>query len=152
MSDTILGIVIGSGMTFAGVVLQGVISWFLDWRKDVRAEERQKHIRRETAYRDFINLYGAILAANGCAAASSNPVARLPAANLYAQPDFIEKVAAVLSGVQLYGTPKIAAMASAFVQDFAKANFNHEPMTGGHIAVFDRNLAAIQDEVRKDCL
>lgn len=50
MSDTTLGIVIGSGMTLAGVVLQGIISWFLGWRKDVRDEERQKRARREAAY------------------------------------------------------------------------------------------------------
>ena len=150
MTDTTLGIVIGSGMTLAGVVLQGIISGFLAWRKDVRDEELQKRARREAAYRDFINLYGAILAANGCAAASSDPAAKLPAVNLYAQPNFMEKVAAVLSDVQLYGTPKIATMASSFVHDFANANFNREPMSIDRIAVFDRGLAAIQDEVRKE--
>ena len=152
MSDTTLGIVIGSGMTFAGVVLQGIISWFLGWRKDVRDEEREKRARREAAYREFINLYGAILASNGCAAVSSNSTAQLPAANLYAQPNFIEKVAAVLSDVQLYGTPKIATMASSFVQDFANANFNRELMSKDRITVFDHGLAAIQDEVRKEFL
>ena len=150
MSDTTLGIVIGSGMTLAGVILQGFISWFLGWRKDVREEERQKYARREAAYREFINLYGAILAANGCAVASSNPAAQLPAANLYTQPNFMEKVAAVLSGVQLYGAPKIATMASSFVRDFANANFNREPMSIDRIVVFDRSLTAIQDEVRNE--
>lgn len=150
MSDTTVGIVIGSGMTLAGVVLQGLISWFLGWRKDVRDEERQKRARREAAYREFINLYSAILAANGCAVASSDPAAKLLAANIYAQPNFMEKVAAVLSDVQLYGTLKIATMASSFVHDFANANFNREPMSIDRIAVFDRNLTAIQAEVKDE--
>lgn len=150
MSDTTLGIVIGSGMTLAGVILQGLISWFLGWRKDVREEERQKYARREAAYREFINLYGAILAANGCAVASSNPAAQLPAANLYTQPNFIEKVAAVLSDVQLYGTPKIATMASAFVHDIANENFKQESPTLDRIVIFDRRLSEIQAEVKDE--
>ena len=150
MYDTTLGIVIGSGMTLAGVVLQGIISGFLAWRKDVREDERQKRVRRESAYREFINLYGTILAANGCAAASSDPAAKLPAVNLYLQPNIMEKVAAVLSDVQLYGTPKIATMASSFVHDFANANLKNEPITLDRIADFDRGLDAIQDEVRKE--
>lgn len=148
MSDTTLGIVIGSGMTLAGVILQGFISWFLGWRKDVREEERQKYARREAAYREFINLYGAILAANGCAAVSSNPAAQLPAANLYTQPNFMEKVAAVLSDVQLYGAPKIATMASSFVHDIANESFKQEPPTLDRIAIFDRRLSEIQVEVK----
>ena len=150
MSDTTLGIVIGSGMTLAGVILQGFISWFLGWCKDVRDEERQRRFRREAAYREFINLYGAILAANGCAVASSNPAAQLPAANLYTQPNFMEKVAAVLSGVQLYGAPKIATMASSFVHDFANESFKQEPPTLDRIAAFDRRLSEIQVEVKDE--
>ena len=150
MSDTTLGIMIGSGMTVAGVVLQGLISWFLGWRKDVREEGRQKRARREAAYREFINLYGAILAANGCAAASPDPAAKLPAVNLYLQPNIMEKVATVLTGVQLYGTPKIATMASLFVHDFANANLKNEPITLDRIADFGRGLVAIQNEVRKE--
>ena len=43
-----------------------------------------------------------------------------------------------------------SGMASSIVRDFANANFNREPMSIDRIAVFDRGLAAIQDEVRKE--
>jgi len=150
MTDTTLGIVIGSGMTLAGVILQGLISLFLGWRKDLRDEARHKRARREAAYRDFINFYGTILAAYGAAVASPDLAAKIPATNFYLQPNLLEKVSAVLTGVQLYGSSNIAAMASSFVQDFAKTSLTYEPMTKNRITTFDRSLADILAEVRKE--
>ena len=46
MSDTFLGIVVGSGFTALGVLLQGLVSWFLDYRRHertLRLQEMMSH-------------------------------------------------------------------------------------------------------------
>ena len=78
MSDTFLGIVVGSGFTALGVLLQGLVSWFLDCRRHERtlqlqkmkAQQEKKHelerIRRDV-YCDFIDTCGTLVTSKGMA-------------------------------------------------------------------------------------
>ena len=72
MSDTFLGIVVGSGFTALGVLLQGLVSWFLDYRRHertLRLQEMMSHkgkrheierMRRDV-YCGFIDTYGNLI-------------------------------------------------------------------------------------------
>ena len=78
MSDTFLGIVVGSGFTALGVLLQGLVSWFLDCRRHERTlrlqemtaqHEKKREIEkiRRDVYCDFIDTYGTLVTSGGMA-------------------------------------------------------------------------------------
>lgn len=140
MSDTTVGIIIGGGFTAFGVLVQGLISWFLDCRRHLRRLAEQKEEKRmersmeiqrqrERIYRDFLDIYGTILSWQ--AAVQIDGRLNMLTSSLS---DLIPQIARILSPLQLYGSPKVIEASTAFMRQFVV-----------HLSSKECNEAAVQN-------
>lgn len=140
MSDTTVGIIIGGGFTALGVLVQGLISWFLDCRRHLRRLAEQKEEKRmerlmeiqrqrERTYRDFLDIYGTILSWQ--AAVQIDGRLNMLTSSLS---DLIPQIARILSPLQLYGSPKVIEASTAFMRQFVV-----------HLSSKECNEAAVQN-------
>jgi hypothetical protein len=117
MSDTFLGIVVGSGFTALGVLLQGLVSWFLDCRRHERTlrlhemtaqQEKKREIEkiRRDVYCDFIDTYGTLVTSRGMAYVDGN-IAQVLSQDLKGLLSSA-RIAHMMSLLSLYGSTDVA--------------------------------------------
>ena len=127
MSDTTIGIIIGSGFTVLGVILQGLITWFLNWRshrmslneqyeKDHRTDILEMRQKTETAYHQFLETLGVYLMLVG-SGKSGNPC---PLPKEFQDGSVLKELSHVLSAIQLYGSSEIRLLAQQYVGRFCQ--------------------------------
>lgn len=162
LSETIIGIIIGSCFTLAGVIANGVITYFLNRNThSLEVEERkrceqkkeldEKREKRERVYREFVSFYSFMNLFVGLAyAMKDNPVNANIIGSLYQEKikENFSKVADTISNVWLYGSSAIAKMCLEY-QDF----WNAESQKGFPVEDFvklDQEFAKIVNAMKKE--
>ena len=162
LTETTIGIIIGSCFTLAGVIANGVITYFLNRnthsleveerkRCEQKKEDGEKRAKRERAYREFVSFYSFMNLFVGLAyATKSNPEGANILGSLYQEKikENFSKAAETTSDVLLYGSSAIAKMCQEY-QDF----WNTESQKGFPVEDFvklDQELAKIVNAIKKE--
>ncbi len=168
ISETTIGIVIGSAFTLLGVIVNGLITFVLNRsshnkeveerkRREKKEEADKNWSKRERAYRDFIGFYGFMSFLVGVSnAARTNQEAAGVVGEIYAEKikENFAKAADVMTDVILYGSKVVSDLCGEY-QEF----WNLESLKGFPLADFaelDRRLkiviAAMKNELGLDNL
>ena len=162
LTETTIGIIIGSCFTLAGVIVNGVITSFqnrsahdreIEERKrcEQKKELDEKRAKRERVYREFVSFYSFMNLLVGIAyAMKGNPEGVNILGPLYQEKikENFSKAAEAMSDVLLYGSDAIAKMCQEF-QDF----WNIESQKGFPVEDFtklDQELAKIVNAMKKE--
>ncbi|MBR5549703.1 MAG: hypothetical protein IKU71_08225 [Kiritimatiellae bacterium] len=156
MSETTIGIIIGSSFTILGVMLQGFISWFLNWRthKMTLHEQHEKGIRecaiekkrkRELSYHDFLSTMGVYLMMFGAAKNGS----ACPVPVNFLDGSVLREVSNMLSSIQLHGSSKIISLSLGYVRKFFSIAVL-PTSTANDIESLDVALQDVADKMKAD--
>lgn len=156
LSDTTIGIVIGSSFTVLGVIVQGSISWFLNWRthkmtlreqceKETRAQTLELLHKREAAYHGFVDIMGLYLMLAG--AVCKNGGCFLP--ENMAKGNTLQEMSKVLASIHLNGSPIIIEKVNRYMKGFS--NSQQSPtLTADDIAKQELALQDLAIEMKDD--
>ena len=128
LSETTIGIIIGSCFTLVGVFANGVITYFLNRdthnrevkerkRCEQKKEDDEKRAKREKAYWDFMNYYGFMGVLGGLAyGVKDNPAIGEKMGIMFAEKykENVLRASEILSEVLLYGSPDIVKECQKF--------------------------------------
>ena len=158
LPDTTIGIIIGSGFTVLGVILQGAISWFLNWKthkmtldeqsqKEKRAKTEEMWHKKEAAYKNFVDIVGLVLMLSR-EAADEVPY---PIPKNIADGSIFKEMANAMTSIQLYGSPKIADEVRKFMSHTFNRWRNQKP-SPEEIVNADMTLQNLANEMKADLL
>lgn len=162
MSETTIGIVIGSVFTLLGVIVNGLITFMLSrssHNRDVEERKRrekkelgdQKRMKRENAYREFVNFFGFMNLIVGivCATKGNQEKASI-LGTLYQEKikDNFSKAAEIMSGVMLYGSGRIVKLCQGY-QAFWNAG-SQKGFPFEDFAQLDQRLMIVVNAMKKE--
>ena len=162
MSETTIGIVIGSVFTLLGVIVNGLITFMLNrssHNKEVEELKRREkkelanemRAKREKAYREFISFFGFMNLLVGIVyATKGNRESSSVFGTLYQEKikDNFSRAAEIMSDVILYGSSALAKMCQEY-QGF----WNAESQKGfpfEDFATLDQDLVIIVNAMKKE--
>ena len=156
MSDTTIGIIIGSCFTTFGVILQGLVAWFLNWRshkmtlteqceKETRGCAIEEKHKRESSYQDFLTLMGLYLSIIGAAKKES----ACPLPNEFQDGSVLRELSKAFSAIQLYGSPMIISLSRGYMVRFFSTVLL-PTSTAEDIKDLDMELQSIADKMKSD--
>jgi hypothetical protein len=162
ISETTIGIVIGSAFTLLGVIVNGLITFFLNRsthnkeveerkRREAKELDDEKRVKKERAYREFASFYAFmnLLAGIACATKGNQESASI-FGNIYQEKikDNFSKAAEVMSDIMFYGSSAISNMC----QDY-QGFWNLETLKGFPVEDFaqlDQKLMIVMDAMKKE--
>ena len=162
ISETTIGIVIGSAFTLLGVIVNGLITFMLNrctHNKEVEERKRrekkgladEKMAKREKVYREFASFFGFMNLLVGIAyATKGNQESGGIFATLYQEKikDNFSKAAEIMSDIMLYGSSAIANRCQEY-QAFWNAESRKEfPLVD--FAQLDQKLMVVVDAMKKE--
>lgn len=158
LTDTTIGIVIGSGFTVLGVILQGAISWFLNWKthkmtldEQCKKEKREKteeiwH-KREAAYKGFVEIIGlSLMMAEAEAKQSSYPIPED-----VSNGRILKEMSGAITSIQLYGSSKIVDDVNKFMKHLVNVLQFQQPSLQD-IDALDMALEHLAKDMKSDLL
>ena len=162
ISETTIGIVIGSVFTLLGVIVNGLITFMLNrssHNKDVEERRRcekkeladEKRAKRERAYREFASYFGFMNLLVGLAYATRGSQ---EGANIFGTlyqekiKDYFSKAAEVISDVMFYGSSEIANKCQEY-QFFCNAE-SQKGFPFEDFAQLDQKLMIVVDAMKKE--
>lgn len=161
-SETTIGVIIGSCFTLLGVIINGVISYFLNrstYEREVeerkrceqKKEDAEKRVKRERVYREFSSFYVFmnLLVGMSCATRGNVECASV-LGTLYQEKikDNFSKVAEVMSDVMLYGSREIAHMCQQY-QEFWNAE-SQKGFPAEDFVKLDHELTSVVNAMKKE--
>ena len=158
LSDTTIGIVIGSGFTVLGVMVQGAISWFLNWKthkmtldeqckKEKRAKAEELWHKKEAAYKTFVDIVGlSLMMADAVSKQSASPIPE-DVSNGH----ILKEMSGALTSILLYGSSKIADDVDKFMKHLVNALQFQQP-SPQDIDALDKALENLAKDMKSDLL
>ena len=162
ISETTIGIVIGSVFTLLGVIVNGLITFALNRsahnreveehkRREKKELEDEKRAKREKAYREFASCFGFMNLLVGFAYATrGNQDGSNILGTIYQEKikDNFSKVTEVMSDVMFYGSIEIASMCQEY-----QAFWNEESRKGFPVddfAQLDQKLMVVVNAMKNE--
>lgn len=164
ITETTLGIIIGSMFTLLGVIANGLITFVMSRSAhDSEVEERkrceqkkdadEKKTKREKAYRDFANCYGFMNLLIGFASASkSSQVNGTIFGEVFAEKfkENLSRLAEVMTEVALYGSDVIIEKCGRYSTIWNAASQKQEALSVEELSVLDQELLLVVNEMKKE--
>lgn len=156
------GIIIGSCFTLLGVIVNGIVMFFLNRsthereveerkRCEQKKEDDEKRVKRERVYREFVSLYGFLNLLIGISRATRENLEHASVfGSLYHEKikEYITKIAETMSDVMLYGSSEIANMCQKYQE-----SWNTESQKGFPVEDFiklDQELMNVVNAMKKE--
>lgn len=164
MTETTIGIIIGSMFTLLGVIINGVITFIMscsshnrEVEEHKRCEQKKdgdtKRAKREMAYRGFVNYYGLMNLLIGFAYASNdNEVDVNLFREIFAE-EFkknLAKSSEVISEIMLYGSDVIVEKCGRYVKLWNAASHGFNSFSVEDCANLDQELLCVVTEMKKE--
>lgn len=164
MTETTIGIIIGSVFTLLGVVINGVITFLMsrsshkmEVEEHKRCEQKkdvdEKKAKREKAYRDFAGCYGVMnmLLGFSCATKESqingNALGGIVAEKYK---EILSRVAEVISEVSLYGSSIVVEKCGRYAAIWSSACHRLGALSVEDLESMDRELLLVVTEMKKE--
>lgn len=162
ITETTIGIIIGSVFTLLGVIVNGLITFGLNrssHNKEVEERKRrekkdladEKRAKREKAYREFASFFGFMNLLVGIAyATKGNQENGSMLGTLYQEKikDNFSKAAEIMSDIMLYGSSAIAIMCQEY-QGIWNAEAQKE-FSFGDLVQLDQKLMMVVNAMKKE--
>lgn len=165
LSETTVGIIIGSAFTLLGVCTNGIITYYLNRNAHNREVEERKRCeqkkkddyikkKREEVYLKFINHYAFLIMLGSMRIALKEDEKQWGEilANFYADDikAMFRSMARTMSDVSLYGTDNIAIKCGKFMKEWNGKFLSSEKRTLDEYKKIEESLAALLGEMKKE--
>lgn len=164
MTETTIGIIIGSMFTLLGVIVNGVITFVMSRSAHDREVEEHKRCeqkkdadelraKREMAYRDFANYYGFMNLLIGFACASKDSQVN---GNVFGAvfadkfKESISKSAEIVSEIMLCGSEVVVEECGRYVKQWNAVSQNPASLSLEVCANLDQELLSVVNEMKKE--
>jgi hypothetical protein len=165
LTETTIGIIIGSCFTLAGVIANGVITYFLNRNThSLEVEERKRceqkkedddiKKKREQVYLKFINHYSFLISLGSFRIASGMDIVQWNNMLESVYKDDIKamfrSVSMTMTDVSLYGTNEMSIKCNKFMEFWNEKFMSSEVCTLEGYKELDRMLSALLGEMKKE--
>ena len=164
MTETTIGIIIGSAFTLLGVIVNGVIAFLMSRsshnreieehkRSEQKKDADEKKAKREKSYRDFANYYGVmnmLLVFSYATKESQINGNALGEMFVEKYKETLSRSAEVISEVSLYGSGKVVENCIRYAAIWSSACQRFEAISVGDLENLDRELLLVINEMKKE--
>ena len=165
LSETTVGIIIGSAFTLLGVCANGFITYFLNRNAHAQEVEERKRCerkkeednikkKREEVYLKFINLYSFIISLGSIRSASNVDDAQWSdfVANVYKDDlkAIFRSVSTIMTDIALYGTNKMSIKCRKFMEEWNNLFISFEMNKIDEYKKIEVSLAVLLGEMKQE--
>ena len=165
LSETTVGIIIGSVFTLLGVCANGIITYYLNRNAHNREVEERKRCerknedddikkKREQAYLKFINYFSFLISLGSIRIASKADDAQWIdfVANVYKDDlrTMFRSVSTIMTDIALYGTNEMSIKCRNFMEEWNTLFISSEMNTIEEYKKIEVSLAALLEEMKKE--